>query len=278
MKKIKFLLIFLFSIFIFLFLEKPLYALEIVVSNSPLEKIVREIASDCKIYQLQSEKEDFHSYEPTLSQWQKIKTADLVIIVGTERWAKRVYELRKGKEILSLSKREERFLDPHLWFDLERVKALIKELGDYLGKKEPYKKGFYQKNVQKFLKSLEEVKKDYSELKNCKFKEIYILGHPVFGYLLKGSKIEQMTLLKSPHKEGEPSIKALTEMYKKLKTKGVEIVFLVDPEFEKYRGFFEEKGIKVIKLWSGGTYYMPGSYIELLRYNLLNIKKALKCE
>jgi zinc transport system substrate-binding protein len=276
MKKIKFLLI--FTIFIFLFLEKALYALEIVVSNSPLEKIVREIASDGKIYQLQSEKEDFHSYEPTLSQWQKIKTADLVIIVGTERWAKRVYELRKEKEILSLSKGEEKFLDPHLWFDLERVKALVKELGDYLGKKEPYKKDFYQKNVQKFLRSLEGVKKDYNELKNCKFKEVYILGHPVFNYLFKDSGIKQITLLKSPHKEGEPSIKTLTEMYKKLKAQGIEFVFLVDPEFEKYREFFEEKGIKVMKLWAGGTYYMPGSYIELLRYNLLNIKKALKCK
>jgi zinc transport system substrate-binding protein len=276
MKKIKFLLI--FTIFIFLFLEKALYALEIVVSNSPLEKIVREIASDGKIYQLQSEKEDFHSYEPTLSQWQKIKTADLVIIVGTERWAKRVYELRKEKEILSLSKGEEKFLDPHLWFDLERVKALVKELGDYLGKKEPYKKDFYQKNARDFLNSVEEFKKDYNELKNCKFKEVYILGHPVFNYLFKDSGIKQITLLKSPHKEGEPSIKALTEMYKKLKAQGIEFVFLVDPEFEKYREFFEEKGIKVMKLWAGGTYYMPGSYIELLRYNLLNIKKALKCK
>jgi zinc transport system substrate-binding protein len=276
MRKIKFLLIFIF--FVFLFLEKPLYALEIVVSNSPLEKIVREIASDGKIYQLQSEKEDFHSYEPTLSQWQKIKTADLVIIVGTERWAKRVYELRKGKEILSLSKREEKFLDPHLWFDLERVETLVKELADYVGKKEPHKKDFYQKNAQDFLKSLEGIKKDYNELKNCKFKEIYILGHPVFDYLLKDSGIKQITLLKSPHKEGEPSIKALTEMYKKIKAQGIKIAFLVDPEFEKYREFFEEKGIKVMKLWAGGTYYMPGSYIELLRYNLLNIKKALKCK
>jgi len=277
MKRVKFLLIFIFFIF-FLFLENSLYALEIVVSNSALEKIVREIASDTKVYQLQTEKEDFHSYEPTLSQWQKIKTADLVIIVGTERWAKRVYELRKGKEILSLSKREERFLDPHLWFDLERVKALVKEFTNYVSKKEPHKKDFYQKNAQNFLESLEGIKKDYRELKNCKFKEVYILGHPVFSYLFKDLRIKEITLLKSPHKEGEPSIKALTEMYKKLKAQGIEIVFLVDPEFERYREFFEEKGIKVIKLWSGGTYYMPGSYIELLRYNFVNMKKALKCK
>ena len=55
-------------------------------------------------------------------------------------------------------------------------------------------------------------------------------------------------------------------------------MFLTDPEFEKYRNFFEEKGIRVIKLWSGGTYFMAGSYTELLKYNLKNIKKALKCE
>lgn len=277
MKKVKFFWIFIIFL-IFLFLDCNLYALEIVVSNSPLEKIIKEIVSDDKIYQLQSEKEDFHFYEPTLYQWQRIKTADLVIIVGSEAWAKRVYEIRKNKETFSLAKKGEiRFLDPHLWFDLERVKILVNELSNYMNKKDPSKKEIYQKKISAFLKSLESIQKDYQELKFCKYKEIYVLGHPVFAYLLKDSGIKEITLLKSYHKEGEASIKTVTEMMEKLKTSGKNIVFLTDPEFERYKNLFEKKGIKVIKLWSGGNYYMPGSYTELLRYNLKNIKKALNC-
>jgi len=277
MRRILFLWIYIIFL-IFVSLKNNLYALEIIVSNSALEKIVREIVIEHKIYQLQSEKEDFHFYEPTLYQWQKIETADLVIIVGTETWAKRVYDLRKNKVVLSLAKGKMRFSDPHFWFDLERVKILIKDLADYLSKKDPSRSKLYQKRVKDFLKSLEKIQKDYKDLKRCKYKEIYILGHPVFSYLLKDSGIKQITLLKSYHKEGEPSIKVLTEIFKKLKTHENKIVFLIDPEFERYKNFFEKKGIKVIKLWSGGTYYMPGSYIELLKYNLENIKKALRCE
>lgn len=276
MRKIKFFwTLIIFGIFVLL--ESKLYALEIVVSNQALEKIVREIISDHKVYQLQSEKEDFHFYEPTLYQWQKIKTADLVIIVGSEAWAKRVYEIRKNKETLSLARGETKFLDPHLWFDLERVKILVKELSEYMSKKDPFKKELYQKRVSVFLKSLESIQKDYQKLKFCKYREIYILGHPVFGYLLKNSGIKEVTLLRGYHKEGEASIKTVTEMIEKLKTRKKSIVFLMDPEFESYKNLFEKKGIKVIKLWSGGTYYMPGSYTELLKYNLKNIKMALEC-
>lgn len=277
MRKLKLLCILIFFVF-FSFLVEGLYALEIVVSNSPLEKIIKEIGIEHKIYRLQSEKEDFHFYEPTLFQWKKIQEADLVILVGTEAWAKRVYSLRKNKETLSLAEGEDKFSDPHLWFDLKRVEKLVKRFINYLIKKENSKKEVYQKKVEKFLETLKEIQKEYQELKSCKYKEIYILGHPVFGYLLKSAGIREVTLLKGYHKEGEPSIRILTEIYEKVKAKEDSMVFLTDPEFEKYRNFFEEKGIRVIKLWSGGTYFMAGSYTELLKYNLKNIKKALKCE
>ncbi len=271
----------LFSFFIFLFFllvkSQSLYAFEIVVSNQALEKIVREGVDAHKIYTLQRKNEDFHFYEPTFSEWQKIKNSKLVIIVGSENWAKKVYNLRKGKKTFSLAGGETRFKDPHLWFDLERVKNLIKELVDYLSKKEPEKKEFYQKREDKFLKALERIKEGYKGLRACKYKEIYILGHPVFEYLLKEAGIKEITLLKGYHKEGEPSIKELSEIYNKAKISS-KIVFLTDPEFERYKEFFEKRGIKVIKLWSGGTYYMPGSYTQLLEYNLKNIKKALGCK
>ncbi|PMP98210.1 MAG: hypothetical protein C0169_00070 [Thermodesulfobacterium geofontis] len=276
MKKIKFFWIFIIFGLI-LFFKSHLYALEIVVSNQALEKIVKEIISGHKIYQLQSEKEDFHFYEPTLYQWQKIKTADLVIIVGSEAWAKRVYELRKNKETISLARGETKFLDPHLWFDLERVKILAKELSEYISKKDPSKKELYRTRAFLFLKSIENIQKNYQKLRFCKYKEIYILGHPVFGYLLKNSGIKEITLLKGYHKEGEASIKTVSEMIERLKSRKRKIVFLTDPEFERYKKFFEKEGIKVIKLWSGGTYYIPGSYTELLKYNLKNIELALEC-
>ncbi len=253
------------------------YALEIVVSNSPLKKIIKEIAPEYSIYQLQPEGTDFHSFEPTLSQWNKIKKADLVIIVGTESWAKRVYDLRKNRPILSLSNGETKFIDPHLWFDLNRVKMLIENFLKYIKVKDPENYQDCLKRTNKFLKELTKIKKEYKNLEKCKYKEIFILGHPVFSYLFRNTDLKQITLIKGYHKEGEPSIKRLAEIMRGIQKREVKVVFLLDPEFEKYKNYFEIKGIKVIKLWSGGSYYMPGNYLELLRYNLENIKKSLLC-
>ncbi len=269
--------IYLIILSLLFFTEKNL-ALEIVVSNQPLKKIVKELASEHNIYQIQKEGTDFHFYEPTFSDFEKLKNADLVILVGTESWIKKVYLLRKNKKIFVLSKNEYQFLDPHLWFNLERIEKLVKDLTEYLSEKDSSRKSIYQKRMKEFLIGLNKIKKDYENLKYCKYKEIYILGHPVFGYLLKYSGINQIALVKGYHKEGEPSIKTLREMINKIKTKENRMVFLTDPEFERYKDFFEKQKIEVVTLWSGGSYYMAGSYLELLKYNLKNIEKSLGCK
>ncbi len=263
--------------FFFLFFYSSSFALNIVVSNSPLKKIIEQIAPQYVIYQIQPNGADFHSFEPTFSQWERIVKADLVIIVGTENWANKVYILRKNRPILSLAEGEHRFIDPHLWFDLKRVRELVKNFLDYIKKKDPknYKKCVKRADI--FLKELKKISKDYKLLSRCKYKEIFILGHPVFSYLLRGTGIKQITLIKGYNKEGEPSIKRLSEIIKGVQKRKKKIVFLVDPEFSRYKVYFEKHGIKVIKLWSGGSYYMKGSYLELLGYNLENIKKSLVC-
>lgn len=269
--------IYLIIFILFVYIGK-ISALEIVVSNQPLKKIVKEIASEHNIYQIQKEGTDFHFYEPNFLDFKRIKNADLVILVGTEPWIKKIHLFSENKKILTLSENKYQFLDPHLWFDLDRVRKLVKNLTEYLIKNDSPRKEIYQKRMEKFLAGLNKIQKDYEKLKNCKYKEIYILGHPIFGYLLKYSGIKEITLIKGYHKEGEPSIKTLNEILNKVKIRENKMVFLADPEFEKYQDFFQKQGIKVVKLWSGGSYYMSGGYLDLLKYNLENIKKALGCE
>lgn len=260
-----------------LFLEKG-YALTIVVSNSPLEKLVKEISQPYHhVISLQTETKDFHIFEPSPSQWKLISKADLVIIVGTESWASRVYTLRSNKPFMSLARGQTRFIDPHLWFDLTRVKQLVEDLVKFLKIRDPQNASVYEIRKKRLISQLEEIEKRYARLGLCKYKEIFVLGHPVFYYLLNKPNIKEVTLIKGHHKEGEPSVKVLTEILKKAQSRDPKLVFLTDPEFEKYKDFFERKGIKVIKLWSGGTYKFEGTFGELLEYNLKNFEQALGC-
>lgn len=268
-----------FIFFLILSLElKEGYSLTIVVSNSPLEKIAKELSQPYHhVISLQTEAKDFHSFEPTPSQWKIINKADLVIIVGTEHWAKRVYTLRANKPLLTLAREQTRFIDPHLWFDLARVKQLVEDLVKFLQIRDPLNAPVYEIRKKQLTSKLEVLERNYARLGLCKYREILVLGHPVFYHLLNKFNIKEVTLIKGHHKEGEPSIKVLTEMLKKAQARDPKVVFLTDPEFERYRNFFEEKGIKVIKLWSGGTYKFEGSFAELLEHNLRNFEYALGC-
>lgn len=264
-------------IFIFLGNNKVL-ALNLVVSNSALEKIVKEIVSTKhQVITLQSENKDFHSFEPTPSQWNFIRRADLVIIVGTEHWAMKTYQIRANKPLLTLAQGQTRFKDPHLWFDLSRVKALVSNLVNFLETRDPSNRDFYHERLQLFLHNLVKLEEKAKSLRNCRYKEVYILGHPVFGYLLEPYGIKEKTLIKGHHKEGEPSVKLLTEILQNVEKRHPKVVFLTDPEFERYVSWFKNKGVEVIKLWSGGTYRFQGSFIELLDYNLSWFSYALGC-
>ena len=270
-----FLCVFFVSFFTFIS-QLQAKALKVVVSGYALEKAIKEACPNLEFVPLLPPQGEFHSFEPSLSQWKAIKKADLVIVVGTEPWADKVFSLKKNEQVLSLLKKGERVKDPHLWFDLSRIARLVEDLRSYLKLNSPETYGACRANFGEFLKKLASLEKRYKALKSCEKKEVFILGHPVFSYLFKEAGIRQVTLVKGHFHEAEPGVKSLAEILKGVQTSGEEAVFLTDPDFARFEEFFRARGIKVEYLWSGDTYY-PGSFTELLKKNLSEIKKVLKC-
>ncbi|RKX57465.1 MAG: hypothetical protein DRP29_08435 [Thermodesulfobacteriota bacterium] len=276
-KIFEFIILFFLIILPFNLKAENVYKSKIVVSGFALEKIVREIIPKDKIYLLQPPNAEYHDYVPTPLQWKLIQEAELVILVGSEPWAEKVYSLRNNKPVLSLVDKEYSFPDPHLWFDFKRVENLVKKLLTYLKQKEPEKYVIYQKRAERFINKLNLIKKEIATFKNCKYKKIYILGHSVYYYLFRNTDIQQITLIKGHVHGTEPSIKILYKFINELKKRKVKIAYFTEPEFQKYKKFFEKQGIEVKYLWSGDV-FIKGSYIELIKYNIEEIKKGLLCE
>ncbi len=251
-------------------------ALKIVVSGYALEKVVKEACPLLKFESLLPPQGEFHSFEPSFSQWKAIKEADLVILVGTEPWAGKVFSLKEKKQVLSLLKWGERVKDPHLWFDLSRIAELVKDLKNYLKKNAPETYAACNTNFERFLENLTFLKARFKALRSCQKREVFILGHPVFSYILGEGGIRQVCLVKGYFHQAEPGIKSITELLKKIKDSGEDTIFLTDPDFAKFEEFFRAKGIRVKYLWSGDTYH-PGSFTELLEKNLSEIEEVLKC-
>jgi zinc transport system substrate-binding protein len=259
-------LIFITLCFSLLFSFGSLFAQNsIVASGYPLFSLATSLFPKAKIYSILPPKGDFHHHELKPKDLQAIKQADLVIIVGTEPWAKRVFSL-KSEKILSLARLEEKPKDPHLWFSLDRVERLVKELSRFAEKKE----------AEKFLAEVHDLKKERAKLASCKNKTFFHLGHRVFYYLVEGTGVEEVPLVRGHH-HGEVSPGTLMKFLKALEAKGIKRVLVSSSEFTKYENYFKTKGYEIIRAYSGDE-SINLSYQDFIKHNIVAIRKALYCE
>ncbi len=266
---------FLLGLIIILFYPYVLKAETWVISSYPLYKIISGIFPEKNLYLIQSPKGDFHFFEPLPKDWERIKKAQLVFILGTEPFARKIYQLVPQERIFSLKDRKETLPDPHLWFDLKRLKV---KLEDLLKREELKKDPNYvrwKERVQKFLKELAEVEREYAQLSKCKGKELYVLGHRVFYYLLKNTGISEKSLI-AGHHHGEVTPKRLKDFLSEAKRKGIKGVALTEWEYFKYSQIFEKEGLKVYKVLTGDQDF-EGDFLFLLKHNLQIIKDLLNC-
>ncbi|WP_068515781.1 metal ABC transporter substrate-binding protein [Caldimicrobium thiodismutans] len=271
MKKV-FLIFFLYILFSF---PQIAFGQRCVVSGYPLFKILQEIWPEEKCYLLQPPRGEFHFAEPTPKDLELIKKAEFVFIVGTEPWAKRVYNLTSQERIIALGKPSERISNPHLWFDFDRVYSFLKEFTNHpaFKKRQEFPKIVErQKIFEKNLKTLEE---QYKALDKCPKKEFYLLGHSVFGPLFRDTGIKEIPLIKGHH-HGEITPKKLQELLLKLKKGGAKAILLGEKELIKYKTLFEKEGLEVKEVWTG-DYDRPGSFTDLMKENLALFKYVLSC-
>jgi len=247
-----------------------------VVSSYPLYKIFSEIFAEKKLYLIQPPKGEFHFYEPLPKDWEMIKKAELVAILGTEPFAKKVYQLVPENKLFSLKDKDEEVPDPHLWFDLKRLREKLEELMEKRTiKKDPhYLK--WKERLQKFLKELTEIESAYASLSQCSKKELYVLGHRVFYYLLKDTGISENSLVVGHH-HGEITPKRLRAFLLEAQKKKIKGVLLTEWEYLKYSQILEKEGFKIYKVPTGDQNY-EGDFLYLLKFNLKIFQEVLNCE
>ncbi|MFN3921251.1 MAG: metal ABC transporter substrate-binding protein [Caldimicrobium sp.] len=262
--------------FLFLFfLNWDLWAQNWVVSSYPLSKICQELFPEERLYFLSPPKGEFHFSEPTFKDWEAIKRAELIILVGSEPWAKKVHNMVPKEKIIALASLGERLPDPHLWFDFNRIEKFIQTLVNHpTVKAKPYYKKANER-ADNFLKKLSFLQKEYASLSQCKEKEFYTLGHQVFYYLFKDLGIKENSLVKGHH-HGEISLKRLKEVLTVAKKRGVKKILLTEKEFVRYKDIFLREGFQVFEAWPG-DYDLPGSYLQLMERNLEVFKNLLNC-
>ena len=119
--------------------------------------------------------------------------------------------------------------DPHVWFSLEMMPQVAKNVKDKLAQMYPDKKDTFEKNYNDFLAELTKFKEEISKKMSGKTKKLFMIYHPALNYFLKDYDIKEIEI----ESEGkEPSAQQIKEIIDEAKEHGITTI-LVQPQFPK---------------------------------------------
>ena len=124
---------------------------------------------------------------------------------------------------------DEDAVDPHVWFSLEIMPQVAKNIKDKLTAMYPDKKDTFEKNYNDFLAELTKFKEEITKKMSTKTKKVFMIYHPALNYFLKDYGIKEIEI----ESEGkEPSAQQIKEIIDEAKEHGVTTI-LVQPQFPK---------------------------------------------
>ncbi len=275
MKKFKFLFVFFFFIFTS---KESLAKVSVVTSIYPLFSITKEIGGDCiDLSYIVPPGVSPHAYEIKPSDMVNIKDADLFIWVGEnlESWLYKVVRTRKGATLKFCDKRDILEDNPHIWLDPIIVARKISKISSLLSEMDPKNSLFYKKRAKIFKKKLFDF--DIWAKSQLIGEIFYISYHPAWFYFAKRYGIKRLGVVcESPGKE--PGIKKIQKLIEVAKRKSCVILicsFYENPSLLKM--IAKRSGRKLILLDPLGdpNDKMRSSYLGMMRYNVLSIKKVI---
>lgn len=245
----------------------------ISTSIPPLESITKHISgNNWKILVLLPKNTNPHIFEATPQIMKNIEKSKLVILNGKDidRWALNLIDPTK-KDILILS--EHLFLpenNPHYWLDPILGKEIAKIIANKLSLIDPKNKSIYLKNLNNFIKKIEDldtfIKKEFSPYR----KKELIAYHPSFYYFFKRYNIRVLSYIEEGEGK-EPSLKKILEIINIIKERKIKYIvkepFVNSPILDVIQ---KEAKIKIVNIDPLG-YGMD--YFELIKENVKILKK-----
>jgi zinc transport system substrate-binding protein len=118
-------------------------------------------------------------------------------------------------------------LDPHVWVAPPEVRIIARNIQEALAEIDPANSGIYQSNLETFLKEIDKLDKDLTEIFKGKKGLKFMVYHPAWGYFARAYGLEQVPV----EIEGkEPKPGQLKDLITQSKKDGIKVIF-VQPQF-----------------------------------------------
>jgi zinc transport system substrate-binding protein len=272
--------------------------LRIVASILPLMEFARAVAGEnAEVSLLLPPGAGVHTWQPRASDIIRMSKADLFVHVGggLEPWVEDFLGSVSNKRLrvlavadfLPLEKEKHaggEAVDPHVWLDFGNDLTIIEHLARTLGEIDAGHADAYRDLAAVYNEKLGELDRQYAQgLESCSNRVLLLAGHEAFGYLARRYHLEQVSLTGlSP--DAEPTPSAVVFLVETARKRRVGAVFREARESPRLAELLaREIPAKIFVLnpgenlsrqeWTSGT-----TFLDLMRENLVNLRKGLGCE
>lgn len=278
--------------------ERPV----IVTTTGIIADAVRNIVGDsAKVIALMGPGVDPHLYKASMGDLKKLMESDLVLYQGLHLEGKMgevLQKLGRTHPVIALANRIPSasilvpesggdFPDPHIWFDVQLWKLVVKEADRILKKQFPESHAYFDANTIQYLKRLDSldtwISKQLKEIPESR--RILITSHDAFRYFGEAYGI-QVKGLQGISTQAEFGLKDISDMVKLITDRNVKAVFveksLSSKSLEAVIEGVRSRG-KQVRI--GATLYTDalgesgtseGTYIGMVEYNVRSIVRGLK--
>ncbi|WP_124977409.1 metal ABC transporter solute-binding protein, Zn/Mn family [Ligilactobacillus salitolerans] len=180
---------------------------------------------------------DPHDYDPAPTDAQEVAKSQVVIAngLGYDAWVGNLVKngnddlqyVRVGETVLKQKKGD----NPHIWYDPQTMPKLARNLAQRFGKLQPKNKAYFNRNAEKYIKSLAPVQQKMDQVKKTAQKqgkqEVYV-SEPVFDYAIQAMNftVGNKKFENDTEKGTDPAPSTIKAMQDGLKKK--KIAFFVD--------------------------------------------------
>lgn len=258
----------------------------VAVSIPPLVDFVRQIGgARVEVELLVPPGASVEVYEPTPRQVQFVAQAQLLVLngLGLEFWAEKVVKGSGNPSLVVLDTSKgvpalEGYgsgLDPHVWLDPSLAMIQVEQIRGALSRLDPAGAEDYRLRTSQYLGTLESLDQELAErIKNWRYRK-FIAFHSAWRYFAARYGLEQVAVIEEfPGKE--PSPQYLADVARKAKSLEAKAIF-AEPQLSQRaaQAIAAEAGKEVLILDDLGGVPGRATYIDLMRYNIDQMEKAL---
>ncbi|WP_141903709.1 zinc ABC transporter substrate-binding protein [Lysinibacillus sp. Y5S-8] len=274
----------------------------VVATTGQIADAIKEISGDhLQVSALMGPGVDPHLYKATQSDLSKLDKAEVIFYNGLhlegqmldifEQMAKDKTVLAVGETLdekqLLASDDDSMLHDPHIWFDIELWKGVVKAISTQLQEEYPEFKDDFQTNEASYLKKLDDLQ-SYAQNRVNEIPQqqrILVTAHDAFNYFGRSQGFE-VRGLQGLSTDSEYGVKDVQEMVDFLVENKIKALFIESSVSDKaMKAVIEgakEKGHDIViggELFSdamGAEGTTEGTYIGMYQHNIDTIVDALK--